>query len=101
MRKSQAKLRSKFREGRSYWRPNHVSRKERARVALPPQTENCRLRPQRLRNSLLTAGTGHHGNKFLDPLRLFHFARVDVALGIHVDGIDPVELSSVFAVAAE
>src|SRR5580704_12024140 len=101
MRKSPAKLKSQLRLGRPYWRANHVTKKERAHVAPRPRTENCRLRPQRLTNTPLTAGTRHHGSKFLDPLSLFHFACIDIPLGIYVDGIDPVELSRIFAVAAE
>ncbi len=43
----------------------------------------------------------HYGHELLDPLCLFHFARVDVPLLVHSDRVDPVELARIFSVAAE
>src|SRR5258706_15830440 len=40
-------------------------------------------------------------NEFLNSFSIFHFARVDVSLGVHRNGIDPVELSRVTSVATE
>src|SRR5213594_4844482 len=40
----------------------------------------------------------HHRYELLDSLVLLNLAGVDVALGIHRDGIDPVELAGIGAV---
>ena len=48
-----------------------------------------------------TQGLRIHAHEFLDAFSVFHFARVDVALGIRADCIDPVQISCIAAGAAE
>src|SRR6202030_2625996 len=57
-----------------------------------------RFRVQKLAGSRLLAG---NGDEFLNALAIFDFARVDIALRVHGDGVDPVELAGIMAGAAE
>src|SRR4029077_19708326 len=57
-----------------------------------------RSRVQKLAGSRLLAGDG---DKFLNAFAVFDFARVDIALRVHGDGVDPVKLAGIMACAAE
>src|ERR1700676_5532459 len=59
------------------------------------------LRERKPRKVESLAAAFHYRHKFLDPLRLLHFAREDVSIRVDPDGIDPVELARIFAVSPE
>src|SRR5262245_16206796 len=59
------------------------------------------LNPMNPLNPKLTSGVRHHWNELLDALVLLDFAREDVALRVHHDRIDPMELAGIGAVPAE
>src|ERR1700730_11313035 len=55
-------------------------------------------------NSSVLAGAGliaGHGHELLNAFAVFDLTHVDIALGVHGDGIDPMKLSRIMAGAAE